>query len=343
MTTQQRKRDHLDICMKKDVEVGNTGFDEVTLIHSSLPEMDFEEINTEIEFFGKKLRIPLMIAAVTGGVAEAKKINRDLAAVAERKGIGFGLGSQRTMIEKPEVKDTYHVRDVAPNILLLGNIGIAQLKKYGAEEIDAAMDTVGVDAVCVHTNPAQEIFQSEGDTDFRGCLEALGKLCKQSRYPIIAKEVGNGVSKEIAFKFREMGVKAIDVGGHGGTNWIVVDGIRAGRDVSLFKHWGIPTAASILEARASRVPIIATGGVRNGLDIAKSIALGASCCGIALPFLRTLGKGGREGVEKYIDVLENELRMTMFLTGCKSIKELRNTEYVIVGSLRQWMHQRGLE
>lgn len=328
--------------MKQDVEVGSTWLDDVTLVHRPLPEIDFEDIDTSIEFFGKKLRLPLMIAAVTGGVAEAKRINRDFAAVAEKWGIGFGLGSQRAMIEDPKLRATYYVRDVAPRALVFGNIGIAQLKEYDAKRIDDSMRSAGVDAVCVHINAAQEIFQTEGDTDFRGCAHALGMFCKESRYPVVAKEVGNGISKECAMILKNAGVRAIDVGGHGGTSWIVVDGIRSGRDVSLFKAWGTPTAASIIESRTAGLPVIATGGIRSGLDMAKAVSLGASCCGIALPFLRAHGKGGKAAVEKHLEKLENELRIAMFLTGSKNVGELKNAQHVVFGDLRKWMQQRGL-
>ncbi len=341
MLTEQRKKDHLKICIEENVETQKTGFEEVFLIHKSLPELDLKEIDTSTEFLGKKLKLPLIIAAITGGTEESKKINKDLAEIAEKKGIGFSLGSQRAMIENPRLKDTYYVRDIAPNTLLFGNIGITQIKKFTMNKIKKALDFVEADALCVHLNPAQEIFQKEGDLDFKNLIPSLKELCKNLEYPVIGKEVGFGISKEVASKLKEIGVKAIDVGGFGGTNWIIIDGLRSGKDYNNFKSWGIPTPISILESRVG-LPLIATGGIRSGVDIAKSIALGADICGIALPFLRILKKKGKQGVEKYIDNLQKELKFAMFLTGSKNIEELKKAKYVLTGEVKDWVEQRKL-
>jgi len=341
MLTEQRKKDHLKICLEENVESQRTGFEQVFLIHKSLPELNLNEIDTSTEFLGKKLKLPLTIAAITGGTEQAKQINKDLAEVAEKKGIGFALGSQRAMIEDSELKETYYVRDMAPNVLLFGNIGITQVKKFDINKIKDALDSIKADALCVHINPAQELFQKEGDLDFKGSISSLKKLCEELSYPVIGKEVGFGISREVALKLKEIGIKAIDVGGFGGTNWIIVDGLRSGKDYSNFTDWGIPTSISILEARVG-LPIIATGGIRSGVDIAKSIVLGADICGIALPFLRILKKKRKQGVEKYIDALQKQLEMAMLLTGSKNIEELKNAKYVLTGKVRDWVEQRKL-
>lgn len=337
--TEKRKSDHVKICLNKNVESGSTGFEDILLIHNALPEIDFSDIDTSTNFFGKELSMPLMIAGMVGGTKEGEKINRVLASVAEKKGIGFGLGSQRAMIEKPHLAKTYFVRDVAPSVLLFGNIGITQAKQYPVERIEEALIAVKANALCVHINPAQEIFQRKGDLNFSGCLNALKKLCKRLKCPVVAKEVGKGISRDVALKLKKTGIASIDIGGYGGTDWSRVEIIR-NRQRNLI--WvGIPTACSILEAKTSKLPIIATGGVRNGFDIAKAIALGASLTGIALPFLR-LAKKGKRNVENYIDNLQRELKIAMFLCGCKNIKELKSAEYVLRGFVKSWKEQREL-
>jgi len=338
METEKRKIDHIEVCLKEDVERGSTWLEDVILLHRALPELDFNKIDTSTEIFGKKLKMPLIISAITGGTERAKRINKDLAEVAEKKGIGFGLGSQRAMIEDESKKETYFVRDIAPNILLFGNIGISQTKKYSTKQIENALKSVKADALCVHINPAQELFQIEGDLDFGDCILSLKKLCKELKYPVIAKEVGNGISRETALLLKEAGIEAIDIGGYGGTSWVTVEIIRSQKTTS-FENWGIPTACSILESKVG-LPIIATGGIRSGLDIAKSIALGASICGIALPFLRILEKEGKAGVETYIDKLQEELKAAMLLTGSKNIEELKRAKYVLLGRVKEWVEQR---
>ena len=341
MSVEERKKNHLKICLENDVETNKAGFSDVTLVNNSLPELSSREIDTSLEFLGKRLRMPLIISSLTGGTEEAKQINKDLAEVAEKKGIGFSLGSQRAMIENPELKETFYVRDVAPSVMIFGNLGIYQLKNFSKEKIEDALKYVGADALCVHINPAQELFQKGGDSDFRGALESLKKFCKETKYPVIGKEVGFGISMEVSKKLKDAKVKAIDVGGFGGTNWIVVDGLISEKDFTKFGDWGIPTAVSILEANTG-LPIIATGGIRSGVDIAKSIALGADVCGIALPFLRILKKDGKKGVENYIDYLENELKIAMLLTGSKNISELKKAKYVLTGKTKEWAEQRKL-
>ncbi|MEM0372620.1 MAG: type 2 isopentenyl-diphosphate Delta-isomerase [archaeon] len=340
--TQRRKIAHLEICLNKDVELGDAGFDDVTFLHNALPEVNLEETDTSTKFFGKKLSVPLMISAVTGGIPNAGLINKELAKIAEEKCIGFGLGSQRAMIEKPEMKSTYCVRDVAPKTLIFGNIGIVQTKKYAPSQVQKMADETQIDALCVHLNPAQEAFQVNGDLDFTECFGSLKTLCRNLSMPVVGKEVGNGISRETAETLKKAGVRAIDVGGYGGTSWMKVEALRSGMDWKPFKRHGIPTAASVLETKTSGLPIIATGGIRDGLHIAKAIALGASICGIALPAIRVLNALGPDGLRAYIDQLQRELRTVMFLNGCKNIDELKKANYVLHGRLLEWAKQREL-
>lgn len=335
IATQLRKLEHVKICIEQQVETGNPLWDEATLIHQALPELSLDAIDPSCVFLGKKLSFPLVIAAMTGGCDEARDINRALASMADQKSIAFGVGSQRAMIEKPEIAATYMVRDVAPSVLLLGNIGITALKQYAPARIAQAMHAIGANAVCVHINPAQEIFQNEGDRDFSGCHAALEAFCKAVDLPVIAKEVGNGISRECTLRLKNAGVSAIDVGGAGGTSWVLIDSIRSGIDAAYFNTWGIPTAASVLEAQVG-IPVIATGGIRTGLDMAKAVALGADACGIALPFLRTLHEKGGEGVAAYIDALKADFVRAMFLTGSGTVAALKKARYIAGGRLSNY-------
>lgn len=337
MQIKRRKLDHLEICANSPVEIGSTWLEDATLVHDALPELDLADIDTSTEFLGKRLRAPLVVAAITGGVEEAGEINKSLAKAAERLGIGFGMGSQRAMIEHPETWETFYVRDVAPTAMVLGNIGLVNAREIGAEKIEEAFRKVKADFMCVHMNAAQEAVQPEGDTGFSGCLGQLSLLSK--RMPVIAKEVGNGVSRESAMALKGAGAVAIDVGGYGGTSWIKVEEYR-GKGKSAFTEWGIPTAASITECAPGGLPIIATGGIRNGLDCAKAIALGASLCGMALPCL----KWHYEGVlEERLEQAIRELRVAMLLSGSASVARLKSANVVVSGRLGEWCSRRGLE
>ena len=340
--TENRKIEHIRICLEQDVEAGDTLLEEVSLIHQALPELHLGEVDPAQVFLGKRLAFPLLIAGMTGGCQEAREINEALAGVAARKGVALGLGSQRAMIENPDLTGTFHVRAVAPEILLLGNMGITALKRYPFSKIHQAVRSVQADALCVHINPAQELFQNEGDVDFSACADALERFCREADYPVVAKEVGNGISRETAERLKSCGVAAIDLGGVGGTSWVLVDSIRSGKEASRFRTWGIPTAASVLEARGTGLPLIATGGVRNGLQMAKAVRLGADLCGIALPFLRILQREGVQGVERYVDALKREFCFALYLTGSANIDGFRRTGLVLGERLQAWMEQRGL-
>ena len=342
MITKERKRDHLEIAVREAIECKENYFDEVSLVHNALPEVDFTKIDTSTTFLGKRLKLPLMIAALTGGTKHAGEINKKLAAIAEEFGIGFGLGSQRVMLEDPKTRDTFYVRDVAPTTLVVGNIGVTELKRRSTKEIREVLEATGCDAIAVHLNPAQEVFQraEEGELNWQGCEDALKKFCREVGLPVVAKEVGCGISKNVALRLRDCGVAAIDVGGKGGTNWIKIESMRSGRNAESFLEWGIPTPLAILEAKVAELPLIATGGLRSGLDIAKAIALGADIAGMALPFLRILEREGESGVKKFLQQVEFELKVAMFLVGAKNLTELKRAKYVLSPRLLNWLRQR---
>lgn len=340
--TVRRKFDHLQICLERDVETGDPLFDDVLLVPDALPELALQDVDTSQCFLGKRLEVPLVIAAMTGGCEEAAVINRELASVAARHGIAFGVGSQRAMIEDPGLTRTYRVRSAAPDVFLLGNIGITALKQFPLRTIQEAVRAIEADALCVHLNAAQELFQPEGERDFAACAERLSELCAASTCPVIAKEVGCGVDRACAERLKRCGVSAIDVGGAGGTNWILVDALRSGREPGPFQAWGIPTAASLLEAAVAGLPLIATGGVRNGLHMAKALALGADLCGIALPFLRILRQEGTDGVERYLMDLKQQLQQALFLTGARTLSAFKAKPPLLGPRLQNWAEQRGL-
>ncbi len=329
---ENRKLEHLDISLNKNVQFREktTGFEKIAfkgidLEYKALPEMDKGEVNLETEFLGKKFKSPLMVEAITGGAKEAGKINKDIAKACEALGIGMGLGSQRAMIEKPELSETYVVRDVAPTIFLAGNIGVTELGKIPASQIAEALEKVGADALAVHINAAQAAMQPEKETDFSGRVAEIKKLVKEIKKPVYVKEVGHGINLETAKALAKTGIKAIDVAGAGGTSWTAIDSFRGNKNLGeTFRDIGIPTSQSIVECRkAFNGQIIASGGIRNGLDCAKALALGADICGIALPVLKAQQSGGSKAVQKYLERITEELRIAMFLAGAKTIGQLK--------------------
>jgi isopentenyl-diphosphate delta-isomerase len=332
MSTKSRKLAHIKIAISENVQfrkkttgLEKISFENIDLRYKALPELDKKEISLNAEFLGKKFKAPLMAEAITGGVEEAEKINKDIAKACEQLGIGMGLGSQRAMIEKPVLKDTYVVRDAAPTIFLAGNIGITELGKYNAKEIERALFAVGADALAVHINAAQAAMQPEKETNFKNRLKELEKIVKQLKKPVYVKEVGHGIGLETAKALAKTGIKAIDVAGAGGTSWIAVDSLRGNKSMGeTFWDFGIPTAESIIQCRkAFKGKIIASGGIRSGLDCAKAIGLGADICGIALPILKAQQAGGSAAVEKYLKKIIEELRTAMFLAGAKNLQQLK--------------------
>ncbi|MCC6013009.1 MAG: type 2 isopentenyl-diphosphate Delta-isomerase [Candidatus Verstraetearchaeota archaeon] len=350
-----RKNSHLFICKKYDVSFRkSTHFDDVELVHCALPELNLEEIDTSISFLGKKISAPIIISAMTGGTPEAKKINENLAKAASKIGIGMCVGSQRIAIENPQFQDTFTiVREVASDLVVIANIGGAQLlQKNFIEYAEKAISMLNADALAIHLNPLQELVQPGGDTRFKGILDAIRDLSKHIKVPIIVKEVGCGISKEVAEKIIDTGIYAIDIAGAGGTSWAAVEYYHALQTGDLSKSkiaetlwdWGIPTAMSICEVVSlnPKITIIASGGIRNGLHIAKSIALGADLVGIARPLL-LCAISSSEMVIEYLQNLINELKIILLLTGCKNIKQLKSVPIVIKGELLNWIIQRNLK
>lgn len=334
---QQRKSEHIRINLEEDVgsERVSTGLEHYRLIHRALPDSDLQVIDTSTEFLGKQLAAPLIISAMTGGTPEALTINRRLAQAAQHAQIGMGLGSQRAAIEDPGLAATYQVRHVAPDILLLANLGAVQLNYgYGLEECREAVDMVEADALVLHLNPLQEALQLEGNTRFSGLLRSIEAICGALEVPVMVKEVGWGISEDVARQLASAGVSAIDVAGAGGSSWSQVEMHRAATDhqralAAAFADWGIPTADSLRMARrgAPGIPLMASGGLRNGVQIAKAIALGAAACGVAGPFLQAASRS-TSAVADLILLLVDQLRVAMFATGSPDIVALREVPVV---------------
>jgi isopentenyl-diphosphate delta-isomerase len=337
-----RKLEHLWLCKHCDVENKHkkTGFEEIELIHKAIPQINKEEINITTEFLGKTLGAPIIITGMTGGHPASLSINRELARAAEQLNIGLGMGSQRAAIENPNLRSTYTVmREEAPSIFLIGNIGAPQIEF--AEEAAAMMN---LDALAVHLNPLQEAIQPEGDVDASNYLQYIGEASKKLDIPIIVKETGAGIKREDAIALTKAGASAIDVAGAGGTSWAAVETYRSKDPYmgNLFRDWGIPTAVSSVEVLQSvNVPIISSGGIRSGLDAAKALALGAETVGLALPVLKE-AYIGYEAVKIKIMKFIEELKVAMYLVGASDISELRKSDLLIMGKTREWLKSRGI-
>jgi len=327
---EQRKQDHLRICLDSDVRSGvSNGLERYRLVHHALPEMALDDVDTRTTFLGHALRAPLLISAMTGGTAEARDINRRLAAAAQTLGIAIGLGSQRAGLEEPALMATYQVRDVAPDVLLFANLGAVQLNYgYGVDHCRRAVEAVGADGLVLHLNPLQEALQPQGNTDFGGLLARIAALCRALGVPVIVKEVGWGLSAEVASRLREAGVAALDVAGAGGTSWSEVERRRGATPEEIavaeaFVDWGLPTAASLCQVRSAcpDLPVIASGGVVDGVEAAICLALGAALVGMAATLLRP-ATDSVEAVVRRLEVVVRQLRIAMFCSGAKTIPAL---------------------
>jgi len=332
--TQTRKADHLRICLDEDVQfkANTNGLERYRFTHCCLPELNHSEIDPQTLFLGKLLGAPLLISSMTGGTEEAKTINFRLAEVAQQYKLAMGVGSQRVAVENPQVADTFNVRSLAPDILLFANIGAVQLNySYGVDQCRRVVDICQADALILHLNPLQECIQPNGDTNFRGLLDKIEFVCREMPVPVIVKEVGNGISAAMAQKLIEAGVSAIDVAGAGGTSWAKVESERAKNAHQhqlgqTFADWGLPTAECITSIRAfnSEIPLIASGGLRNGLDVAKAIALGADISGLALPFLQAASQSV-EAVDALVQLLIAEITTVLLCTGNATLSQLKSS------------------
>ena len=336
--TESRKADHIRICLEEDVQFRQTtnGFERYHFDHCCLPEIDRDQIDISTTFLGKLMNAPLLISSMTGGTQEAKTINYRLAKIAQHYRLAMGVGSQRVAVENPDVSDTFAVRKYAPDILLFANLGAIQLNyDYGLDECLRVVDLLEADALILHLNPLQECIQPKGDTNFRGVLDKIETLCQKLPVPVIVKEVGNGISAKMAHKLIGAGVTAIDVAGAGGTSWALVESERADNILQrrlgrTFADWGVPTADCITGIRqmAPDVPLIASGGLRHGVDVAKAIALGADIAGLAMPFLQA-ATSSEATLYDLAEVLIAEISTVLFCTGNATLEQLQHSDSLI--------------
>ncbi len=353
--TRRRKADHIRIAANQNVQArqGTTGLEDVYLIHRALPEIDKKKIDLSTEAFGHKFAAPLIVGAITGGTDQALKINATIAETVEELGLGMGVGSQRAAIENKKLEKTFAIaRKKAPTAFLIANIGGVQLVNgYGLREVKKAVEMIEADAIAIHLNALQEAVQPEGQTNFKGVLEKIREISDETDVPVIAKETGAGIAAEEAKKLEDAGVKGIDVSGSGGTSFAAVEYYRAKeREKSfqrrlgdIFWDWGIPTAVSIVEvSMTTNVRVIASGGIRNGIDVAKAFALGASLTSLSQPMLKAAAKNVSE-TRNVLSLLIEELRNTMFLVGAHSVQDLRKTPSVITGRTAEWLTARGFD
>ncbi|MBN1245665.1 type 2 isopentenyl-diphosphate Delta-isomerase [Candidatus Bathyarchaeota archaeon] len=349
--TEKRKADHIKICLDEKAQARNAtaGFEDVQFVHRALPEVDKAKIDLSTTVFDHEFSAPLIVGAMTGGTAEATRINAAIAEAVEHLHLGMGVGSQRAAIEDLALEKTFAVaRKKAPTAFLIANIGGVQLVHgYGVKEVKKAVEMIDADAVAVHLNALHEAFQPEGQTTFKGVLAKIGEIAGELDKPVIVKETGAGIAAEDAKTLEKAGVQAIDVGGTGGTSFAAVEYYRS--EVNSVQHflgdvfwdWGIPTVASLAETTQTvKIPVIASGGVRNGTDIAKSLALNACLASVSQPALQTAVKSAK-ATEKMLSLLMEELRNVMFLVGAEKVRNLAKTPIVVTGKTAEWLKTRG--
>lgn len=354
-STEKRKTSHLHICAEENVQArqATTGFEDAILVHRALPEIDRDKIDLSTRVYDKDLSAPLIVEAMTGGATEAAAINVAIAEAVEELALGMGVGSQRVAIENPKLERTFRiVRKKAPTAFLIANIGGPQLVKgYNIRQARKAVEMLDADALAVHLNPLQEVIQPEGETNYVGVLSKISEITRALDIPVIAKETGAGIAAEDAKRLEATGVAGIDVAGVGGTSWAAVEYYRAkkAQDESRqklgedFWDWGISTVASIVEvAQSVDVSVIASGGVRSGIDVAKSLALGASLAGMASPILIPATKGANK-VRMTLQFVKEELRNAMFLLGAESTQKLKGAPVVLTGKTAEWLRVRGFQ
>jgi isopentenyl-diphosphate delta-isomerase len=353
-----RKAEHVQIALKQDLSAPQAaGWQDIRLIHQALPEVDLDAIDTSVEFLGRKLSYPLLISAMTGGHPDVTAINRNLALAAEKYNVALGVGSQRAGLLHPELAESYAVtRAVAPGAFLISNVGAPQLiaqersGPFALEQVEQAIAMIGANALAVHMNHLQEAAQPEGDRRAVGQARAITSLVSQLALPVIAKETGGGIAREQAVLLKSCGVAAIDIGGAGGSSMAAMEearslerGAEQARAIgALYRDWGIPTPISLVESGHAGLPLIATGGVRSGLDIARALALGASLVGMAFPFLKAASESF-QAVCEVMDSFIQQLKVAMQLTGSPDIAALRQVSLVVTGETYHWLNLRGFE
>jgi isopentenyl-diphosphate delta-isomerase len=350
--TRKRKAEHIRISLNQNVQArkATTGFEDIHFIHKALPEIDKKKINLSTTIFNHKFAAPLIVGAITGGTQEATKINETIAETVEELGLGMGVGSQRAAIEDKKLEKTFSIaRRKAPTAFLIANIGGVQLVHgYGLKEVKKAVEMIEADAIAIHLNPLQEAVQLEGQKNFEGILEKIGAIARELDVPVIAKETGAGIAAEEAKKLETVGAEGIDVSGAGGTSFAAVEYYRTKRKLNSFQRrlgnvfwdWGIPTAISIVEvSQTVNVPIIASGGIRNGVEMAKALALGASLTSLSQPVLHAAVKGAKE-TKDVLSLLIEELKTSMFLVGAYSVQALQETPIVVMGETAEWLRMR---
>jgi isopentenyl-diphosphate delta-isomerase len=352
-STEKRKLDHIRICLEKNVQSSvPTGFDDIRFIHSAAPELNLEDIDLQCIFLGHQLQAPLIITAMTGGHPEATPINQHIAEAIENLGLAMGVGSQRAAIEDQSLIRSFSiVRQAAPSAFIIGNIGAPQLSLgYSLKQLKIAIEMLKANAIAIHFNAAQEAVQPEGEASFQNVLSVFKTLASNAAVPLIAKETGAGLSREAAMALAKAGAKALDVAGLGGTSWPAVEVERAKQEDSrkamlgrLFSDWGIPTAVATFEVAATtNLPIITSGGMRSGLDVAKAIAMGGTIGGLALPALAP-ATISTKAVQEFLEGLIHGLKATMFLVGASNITELAKAPLVVSGATRNWLELRGYD
>jgi isopentenyl-diphosphate delta-isomerase len=342
--TVSRKKEHIEISSKNNVQFKHktAGFEEVELEYTALPELDFKECETKTKFLGFNFSFPLLASSITGGHESVKKINEDIAKACSNAGIGMALGSIRAMLEDKKASDSYKIRKQMPKGFLAGNLGITQLKDYTAQQIEKALEELQADALFIHLNAAQEALQKDGTPSFKNCLKTLYNFCQEFSKPVIVKEVGNGISYSTAEQLSRLEIDALDVAGAGGTSWTAIDSLRGNKEIAeTFWDFGIPTVPSIIQCRMvfEQLPLIASGGIRSGLDITKALVLGADIAGTAMPILQAQHKGGSKEIESLFEKFRKEFKIGMFLAGSGKPEDLKGKKVYFFGKTAEWVEQ----
>lgn len=345
----RRKADHIEVAASGEADFErSTLLEQVHLVHQSLPEAALDAVDLSTTILGHRLAAPLLISGMTGGTPAAASINRDLARAAEATGVAFGVGSQRAMAEQPSLASTFEVRDVAPDVFLIGNIGVMQAASLGPDTVAELARRIGANAMAIHLNPAQELIQERGDRDFRGARDTIARLVDTLPCPVIVKETGCGLSPQAATALASAGVTTVDVSGAGGTSWVAVEARRAARGSNAEElgrelwNWGLPTAVATAACAAAGLDVIASGGIRTGLDICRAIALGATAGGMAAPVLRAQRAGGEAGARALLEQIIGSIRSVTLLSGAAAPSQLRSAPRHLGRELASWLDDLGI-